>query len=302
MRRFDSDRPSPSEAISSGVAHRLEIVERLAHAHHHDVGDLAALRRHDGALRRLAIGEIAEAVARDQQLREDFLGGQIAHQLLRAGVAEGAGQRAADLAGDARACRGLPRECRRSRSRPAGRRRAAESGSAICGCRLPTSARRRSSGRAMVNCCVELGAQVLGDVGHLRKVGDAAHIEPVPELGCTHAGLPWRNAGLGKRVRERIARQSDQGLLRRGDGTQRIARLRFAQIDDMRHGGTKNSAGQRRRKNKQPGAACVRHTIQIALARRNFTRQFLRMRSMPVRSAYLQAVMSLSEAVTPDSE
>jgi hypothetical protein len=49
----------------------------------------------------LRFGKIAEPVARHHQLRHDLLGGEIAHQTLRAGVAEGAGQRAADLARDA---------------------------------------------------------------------------------------------------------------------------------------------------------------------------------------------------------
>ncbi|MCY1294668.1 hypothetical protein D9M70_439730 [compost metagenome] len=78
--------------------HLFEIVERLAHAHHDDVGDLAAFGRNDRTLRRVAFREVAEPVAGEQQLREDFLGGQVAHQLLRAGMTEGTGERAADLA------------------------------------------------------------------------------------------------------------------------------------------------------------------------------------------------------------
>ncbi len=47
------------------------------------------------------VGEVAEPVAGKQQLGEDFLSRQVAHQPLRAGVAEIASQRAAHLAGDA---------------------------------------------------------------------------------------------------------------------------------------------------------------------------------------------------------
>ena len=91
------------------VAHRLEVVERLAHAHHHDVGDEpAAVGRHDGAGRRRLSGPVAEPVAGDQDLTDDLAGGEIAHQPLGAGVAEAAIERAADLARDAqRAAPGL---------------------------------------------------------------------------------------------------------------------------------------------------------------------------------------------------
>ena len=41
---------------------------------------------------------VAEAVAGEQDLADDLFGGQVADELLRAGVAEGAGERAADLA------------------------------------------------------------------------------------------------------------------------------------------------------------------------------------------------------------
>jgi hypothetical protein len=46
-------------------------------------------------------GKIAQAVARDEDLPDNLLGSQVAHQLLRAGMAERAGERTADLGGDA---------------------------------------------------------------------------------------------------------------------------------------------------------------------------------------------------------
>ena len=50
--------PSPSDDDQQRVAHRLEIVERLAHAHHDDVGDEApAVGRHDRAFARLPPGQ-----------------------------------------------------------------------------------------------------------------------------------------------------------------------------------------------------------------------------------------------------
>ena len=51
---------------------------------------------------------VANAVARQQDLADDLLWLEVAHQLLRAGVTERAGERAADLARDAqRAAIGL---------------------------------------------------------------------------------------------------------------------------------------------------------------------------------------------------
>ena len=75
------------------VAHRLEVVERLTHAHQHQVRDQPLLGR--------AAAPVAEVVAGDEDLADDLGRGQVAHQPLGAGVAEGAGQRAADLARDA---------------------------------------------------------------------------------------------------------------------------------------------------------------------------------------------------------
>ena len=102
MRRFDSDKPGIVGCDFHGVAHVVEIVQRLAHAHQHDIGDFAI-----GAGQQAAIGwhartrPIADAVARQHNLADDFLRFEIAHQALGAGMAERAIERAADLAGDA---------------------------------------------------------------------------------------------------------------------------------------------------------------------------------------------------------
>src|SRR5262249_28909812 len=96
------------------VAHRLEIVERLAHAHHDDVGDealaapaLPALagagaRGRGTAARARSPQPITETIARDHDLADDLAGREVAHEPLRAGVTERAGERAADLARDAK--------------------------------------------------------------------------------------------------------------------------------------------------------------------------------------------------------
>ncbi len=58
-------------------------------------GNEAPVRRHCGS------GPVTDAVARQEDLRDDLLSGEVAHQPLRAGMAEGAIERAADLARDA---------------------------------------------------------------------------------------------------------------------------------------------------------------------------------------------------------
>ena len=77
------------------IAHRIEIVQGLAHPHHHHIGDEAA------AGRRFAVGPVIEAIARHHDLADDLARGEVAHQPLGAGVAERAIQRAADLRGNA---------------------------------------------------------------------------------------------------------------------------------------------------------------------------------------------------------
>src|SRR5690606_2483716 len=69
--------------------------------HHDDVGNLAPFGRHNRAIWRATLREIAEPVARGHKLREDLFGGEVTNELLRAAMAERAGERAADLARDA---------------------------------------------------------------------------------------------------------------------------------------------------------------------------------------------------------
>src|SRR5665811_843897 len=71
----------------AGVAHVLEIVERLAHAHEHDIGDLAFAA---GKPRRVfgdGARPIADTVAGQHDLSDDLVRREIAHEPLRAGVA-----------------------------------------------------------------------------------------------------------------------------------------------------------------------------------------------------------------------
>ena len=64
-----------------GRGHAVEVVERLAHAHEHDVGQPAVF---------LGRRPFAKVVARDLHLGHDLGGGQVADQGLGAGVAESA--------------------------------------------------------------------------------------------------------------------------------------------------------------------------------------------------------------------
>ena len=50
------------------------------------------------------------------------------------------------------------------------------------------------------------GAQLLGDIGHLGEIGDAAAVNPAPELARTHTQLPFGYADAGELLRDFGAR------------------------------------------------------------------------------------------------
>jgi len=103
MRRLEMAIPSPSAPIRSASRTASEIVERLAHAIIDDVGDeRSPCVGKPSPLARSASQPITEAIARDHDLADDLAGREVAHEPLRAGVTERAGERAADLAGDAK--------------------------------------------------------------------------------------------------------------------------------------------------------------------------------------------------------
>ena len=101
IRRFADGETFAIGGDEAGVAHMVEIVERLAHAHQHDIGDLALGVGQAPLVRRGGAGPVAEPVAGERDLADDLARGQIAHETLRAGIAEGTGERAADLARNA---------------------------------------------------------------------------------------------------------------------------------------------------------------------------------------------------------
>ena len=84
----DGDAPlGQRQAVAVGqnrdrLAHGVEIVERLAHAHEDDVRHRAHAfaRGREPVGRRSSAGKIAEPVARDQNLGDDLGRGQVARQ------------------------------------------------------------------------------------------------------------------------------------------------------------------------------------------------------------------------------
>ena len=195
-----------------GDSHRLAdivvIVERLAHAHQHDIGHQPAAIRHDRAGRGRRVRQVAEPLARRQDLADDLVGQEVAHQALGAGVAEGAGQGAADLAGDAqRAAAFLGNVDGLDLDRPPGAAgRKAEQPFAGAVDRDLLVDHFRPGDRIGL---VQRLAQGAGDIRHLREIGDAAHIEPVPQLRDAHADLLVRHADGGQRLAEGGAVEAD---------------------------------------------------------------------------------------------
>ncbi len=175
----------------------LVIVERLAHPHEHDVGDHAAVTR-----RR----PLADGIARQHELADDLAGLEVAHELLRAGMAELAGERAADLRGDAqgaavllRNVHGLDEIAVGEPQEPLAR--------AVRGLLV---AHGHGTGEREVP--LERLAQPARERGHRGEVGRAAVIDPVPEL----AGAEALEAEDGELLLELRAAEPDQVLLRLG--------------------------------------------------------------------------------------
>ena len=174
----------------------LIIVERLAHSHQNDVRHLPVILR-----RR----PFAERIARDHHLRDDLLRRQIAHQPLCAGVAEGAGQRAADLGGDAQSPAILLGDMNGLDLLAIGKAQEPFAGSVDRGER----ARYRRPLQHVARR--ELVAERLRQRGHRREIGGAATIDPVPEL----ARAERFGAEFGHFGGERLAAQSDKIAARR---------------------------------------------------------------------------------------
>ena len=142
-------------------------MERLAHSHQDDVGHLPVVLRG---------GPFAERIACDHDLRDDFLGRQIAHQPLSAGVAERAGQSAADLGRDAQGPAILLGDVDGFDLLAIGKAQQPFASPVDRG----QSARDRRPFQHVARR--ETVAERLRQGGHRREIGGAAVINPVPEL------------------------------------------------------------------------------------------------------------------------
>ena len=190
------------------IAHALEIIQRLAHPHHHDVGQHAPL----GLAR-----PFTERITGEHDLPDDLVDREVADQSHRAGVAEAAIEGAADLARDAQ-------------------------GSAIgvgdehhleivivVGPQQPLAGavnghlRLDHAGAGDPEPLGQPGLLDLGDVGHDRKIGRAAIVDPVEQLLGAQLGCTRLEPGSLERSADAVARQADQldarvRVRRRGTG------------------------------------------------------------------------------------
>ncbi len=224
-RRGDRDPPlAEAEAVAigqdlDGFRHRIEGIERLAHAHEDDVCDEpVAFRGQAGADRAVTAGIVAQPVARHQHLRDDLGGGEVAHEALRARVAEGTVERAAHLAGDAERAAVALRDIDalhlvRLLAGGVGGQAQQPFAGAVLRDLLHHDLRPRQ--RIMLR---ETGAQMLGDVGHLVERGGPAQIDPVPELVHAHAQFPLGDARGGQRHAELLPVQPGEAGQKRATG------------------------------------------------------------------------------------
>ena len=151
-------------------------------------------------------GPFAEVVAGDLHLGDDLGGGEVAHQRLGAGVAEGAVERAAHLAGDAQGAGASDVGNEYRLGLDAGREADQPFDRAVEAL-LALDHLRPGQDEAIG----QRGARLLGDVGHGREVGDAGMVDPAPDLSRTHAGIGRRGgAGADQRIFQLGAGQTRQ--------------------------------------------------------------------------------------------
>ena len=127
-------------------------------------------------------------------------------------MTERACQRAANLARDAQRAATFLRDIDRldlNRPARAARRKAEQPFAGAVGRNLFLDDFRTGDRETGVERCPE----VTRNVRHVGKVGDTAHIEPVPELLHAHPALLLRHADLAQRLGETLARQADQRSL-----------------------------------------------------------------------------------------
>ena len=148
-----------------GLRHVVEVIKRLAHTHHDDVGQAPAVLRR---------GPLVQGIAGDHELPEDLARCQVAHQALGAGVAEAASQGAADLAGNAEGAAVLLGDEDRFHLVAVGQAQQPLVG-AVAGKLMRGDLRPGD-----VIALGQLGAKGLRQAGHYREIAGAAVIDPVP--------------------------------------------------------------------------------------------------------------------------
>ncbi|MNE09515.1 hypothetical protein D3C80_1021890 [compost metagenome] len=196
-----------------GVGDIVQIVERLAHAHEDDVGQAAVF---------LGRRPFLQVVAGHLDLGHDLGGGQVADQFLRAGVAEGAVQGAADLGRDAQGAGpahvgnidGLDLDARRGADQVFARA-------------VPGDLTLDDLGAGQGEGLGQGRAGLLADVAHQGEVGDAVVVDPAPDLGGAHFRLLGRaDLRFDQRIAQALARQTGQvdGGFNCGGSTRKVER------------------------------------------------------------------------------
>ena len=142
-------------------------------------------------------------------LADDLACGQIAHELLRAGVAEAAGQRAADLARNAQGAAVFLGDIDGLDLLPAAARVGGEPQQPFAGA-VGGNLLGDDLKPADAEMLVQRLAQLLGDIGHGGEGGDAAMIDPAPDLAHAHAALPLGHAGKAQRRGQFVAAEANQ--------------------------------------------------------------------------------------------
>src|SRR5262249_26246011 len=156
---------------------------------------------------------IVEAIARDHDLADDLAGREVAHEPLRAGVAERASERAANLTGEAKRAAvrlrdinafDLMRSLERVLAGQAQEPFARATGRDLLG---------NDFGTCQREMLLERRAQLSRDAGHGLEPAGAAYVEPMPDLLHAHLALHRRHANACERLHQLRARQAhERGL------------------------------------------------------------------------------------------
>ena len=158
----------------------FDIIERLAHAHQNDV------RKQTWAIITSAsawLGPFIQIIARQHDLTNDLRCGQVAHQFLRARMAERTGQRAANLGRHAQRSSAFLRNVD-NLNLVAARNTNEVFAGAIFGHQLCHQLRTLNH-----EILGEHLAIVFGQVGHDVEIGHTPVVDPLPHLIEAHLGL-----------------------------------------------------------------------------------------------------------------